>query len=143
MNLLTLAIQTIVMLSQQQILHKMDKDTGYIFTLKMVNKDNNKLYYAHIIITERPFVFILVSQEPNWREIDSNEWSHAVNTSNHDECWKSSGFSYLENIWDRMEFNRLEFHTGNFGLRLYEEVCVTKEPDGNYLYKLLNVRSYQ
>ena len=138
MSILNLAIRTIVQLAQQQIIYKKAKGTGYIFTLKMVN-NKGIVYYAHIIISESPSVFILINAESNWRNINYSEWKTAKNTSNHDECWKSSGFAYLEDIWDSMNFNRLEFHTGNFGFKLYEEVKIIKENDGNYLYKLTKV----
>lgn len=138
MNLLDLAIRTIVQITEQQIIHKMLNDTGYIFTLKM-SGDKGIIYYTHVIITAHPSVFLLTSSESNWKNINYTEWNKAVNTSNHEECWKYSGFTTLEQLWEDMQFNQLKFYTGNFGIRLYEEVRISKEANGNYLYKLTGV----
>ena len=138
MNLLDLSIRTIIQITEQQIIHKMAEDTGYVFTLKM-SGDKGIIYYTHIIITAYPSVFLLTSGESNWKNINCTDWSKATNTSNHEECWKYSGFNELEELWEDMQFNRLEFHTGNFGIRLYEEVRITKQANGNYLYKLTGV----
>ena len=139
MNLLDLCIRTIVQLSQQQIIHKMYRDTGYIFTIKMTN-DQTIPHYTHIIVTGYPSVFILVNTKANWRELEISDWSHAANTSNHNECWKSSGFVILEDFWDKMKFNSLEFHTGNFGFKMYEEVRITKTPNGLHTYGIMNIQ---
>ena len=138
MSLLDLAIRTIVQIAEQQIIHKMVNDTGYVFTLKM-SGDKGIIYYTHVIITAYPSVFLLTSNESNWKNINHTEWNKAINTSNHEECWKYSGFVHLEQIWEDVQFNRLEFRTGNFGIRLYEEVRISKEANGNYLYKLIGV----
>ena len=139
MNLLNLALQTIVQLVQQQLLNQTDKDTGYIFTLKMTN-DQTIPHYAHIIVTGYPSVFILVNTKANWRELEISDWSHAANTSNHDECWKSSGFVMLKDFWDKMKFNGLEFHTGNFGFKMYEEVRIITTSNGLHTYGIMNIQ---
>ena len=140
MSLLDLCISVIVKLSQQQIIHKMYQDTGYIFTIKMNNKDRSVRKFAHIIVVSSPSIYILVNDIANWREIPVEEFTeNAVNTSNHDECWKSSGFVLLESFREMVE---AQFCTGNFGFKLYEEVYITKETNRFNDYKLTSVQTY-
>ena len=143
MNLLDLCIRTIVQLSQQQIIHKMYRDTGYIFTIKMSNKDRSIVKFAHIIVVSPPSDYILVNDTANWRDIPTEESTeNAVNTANHDECWKSSGFTILESLWDTSDFTEAQFWTGNFGFNLYEAVYISKESNGPNQYKLTLVQAY-
>ena len=143
MNLLDLCISVIVQLSQQQVMHKMYRDNGYIFTIKMNNKDRSVTKFAHIIVVSPPSVYILINDTANWREIPMEEFTeNAVNTSNHDECWKSSGFNLLESFWDTSDFTEAQFWTGNFGFRLYEAVYIGKEPNKFNDYKLTLVQAY-
>ena len=143
MNLLDLCISVIVQLSQQQIINKMYRDNGYIFTIKMNNKDRSVMKFAHIIVVSSPSVYILVNDIANWREIPIEEFTeNAVNTSNHDECWKSSGFTLLESLWDTSDFAEAQFWTGNFGFKLYEAVYISKESNGSNQYKLTSVQAY-
>ena len=143
MNLLDLCISVIVQLSQQQIIHKMYRDNGYIFTIKMNNKDRSVIKFAHIIVVSSPSIYILVNDIANWREIPMEEFAeNAVNTSNHDECWKSSGFTLLESLWDTSDFAEARFWTGNFGFKLYEAVYISKESNGHNQYKLTSVQAY-
>ena len=143
MNLLDLCIHTIVQLSQQQIIHKMYRDIGYIFTIKMSNKDRSVTKFAHIIVVSPPSVYILINDTANWREIPMEEFTeNAVNTSNHDECWKSSGFTILESLWGASDFTEARFSTGNFGFNLYESVYISKESNGSNQYKLTLVQAY-
>ena len=74
MNLLDLCISMIVQLSQQQIINKMYRDNGYIFTIKMNNKDRSVIKFAHIIVVSSPSVYILVNDTANWREIPIEEF---------------------------------------------------------------------
>ena len=140
MSLLALCISVIVQLSQQQIMHKMYRDNGYIFTIKMNNKDRSVMKFAHIIVVSPPSVYILINDTANWREIPIEEFTeNAVNTSNHDECWKSSGFVLLESFREMVE---AQFWTGNFGFKLYESVYIGKESNGYNQYKLTSVQAY-
>ena len=140
MSLLDLCVSVIVQLSQQQIMHKMYRDTGYIFTIKMNNKNRSIMKFAHIIVVSSPSIYILVNDIANWREIPVEEFTeNAVNTSNHDECWKSSGFVLLESFREMVE---AQFWTGNFGFRLYEEVYITKETNRFNQYNLTSVQGY-
>ena len=143
MNLLDLCISVIVQLSQQQVMHKMYRDNGYIFTIKMNNKDRSVMKFAHIIVVSPPSVYILINDTANWREIPMEEFTeNAVNTSNHDECWKSSGFTLLESFWDKSDFTEAQFWTGNFGFKLHESVYIGKESNGYNQYKLTSVQAY-
>ena len=140
MSLLALCISVIVQLSQQQVIHKMYRDNGYIFTIKMNNKDRSVMKFAHIIVVSPPSVYILINDTANWREIPIEEFTeNAVNTSNHDEYWKSSGFVLLESFREMME---ARFWTGNFGFKLYEKVYINKEPNKFNDYKLTSVQAY-
>lgn len=140
MSLLDLCVSVIVQLSQQQVMHKMYRDNGYIFTIKMNNKDRSVIKFAHIIVVSSPSIYILVNDIANWREIPMEEFAeNAVNTSNHDECWKSSGFVLLESFREMVE---AQFWTGNFGFRLYEPVYISKEPNRFNDYKLTSVQAY-
>lgn len=140
MSLLNLCIYIIVQLAQQQIINKMYRDNGYIFTIKMNNKDRSVMKFAHIIVVSSPSVYILVNDIANWREIPIEEFTeNAVNTSNHDECWKSSGFVLLESFREMVE---AQFWTGNFGFKLYEPVYISKESNGYNQYKLTSVQAY-
>ena len=143
MSLLDLCVSVIVQLSQQQVMHKMYRDNGYIFTIKMNNKDRSVMKFAHIIVVSSPSIYILVNDIANWREIPMEEFAeNAVNTSNHDECWKSSGFTLLESFWDKSDFTEAQFWTGNFGFKLYETVYIGKESNGYNQYKLTSVQAY-
>ena len=143
MSLLALCISVIVQLSQQQVMHKMYRDNGYIFTIKMNNKDRSVMKFAHIIVVSPPSVYILINDTANWREIPIEEFTeNAINTSNHDECWKSSGFTLLESFWDKSDFTEAQFWTGNFGFKLYESVYIGKESNGYNQYKLTSVQTY-
>ena len=143
MNLLDLCISIIVQLSQQQIINKMYRDNGYIFTIKMNNKDRSVTKFAHIIVVSPPSVYILINDTANWREIPVEEFTEkAVNTSTHDECWKSSGFTILESLWDTSDFAEAQFWTGNFGFKLDEAVYISKESNGHNQYKLTSVQAY-
>ena len=143
MSLLDLCISVIVQLSQQQVMHKMYRDNGYIFTIKMNNEDRSVTKFAHIIVVSPPSVYILVNDTANWREIPMEEFTeNAVNTSNHDECWKSSGFTLLESLWDTSDFTEARFWTGNFGFNLYESVYIGKKSNDSNQYKLTSVQAY-
>ena len=130
MDSFKLALDVVRKLCEQDVLNNTKLNEGYIFTLKAINTKQVYIKYIHILVTSYPSVFYSISNESNWVDTNVNEF---INTSNHQECWKYSGFIEIENLTG---FDKCEFYTGNFGFKLYEKVKITKTRKNTYFYNL-------
>ena len=92
------------------------------------------IHFDFVIIKQ---VRCTISEASNWRNVSVTEFT---NTSNHDECWASSGFTLLEEQWEALEIDFVSFYTGTFGFKLYEHIKITKEVGKTNFYNLLSLR---
>lgn len=135
--MLDLVIKVIILLSRQQVINTLPRDEGYVYTLRLRNNKTGKVHYAHVLVVSYTSVYIAISEASNWRNVSVTEFT---NTSNHDECWASSGFTLLEKQWEALGIDFVSFYTGTFGFKLYEHIKITREVGKTNFYNLLSLR---
>jgi hypothetical protein len=60
----------------------------------------HKSALAHIILTGNTSVFAAATHDYTpWHQMDAGQWD---NTSNHDSCWRSDGFGFLNTLYFNM-----------------------------------------
>lgn len=91
-------------------------------------------------------VFFTTNNNIIIEDIPYTDWN---NTSNHDSCWRTDGFSFLDNLYFEMchEINEdiapiylgseISFGYGNLFEKIFVEI--KKEEDDNCKYKIINM----